>query len=522
MAGEKKQQLRESFGGRTAFILAAIGSAVGLGNIWRFPYVTYENGGGAFIIPYLIALLTAGIPFLFFEYSIGHKFHGSPPLAFKRLHSKAEFVGWFQVGVCIVIGIYYAAIIAWSCSYMFFSFTKAWGDDPEGFFFSKYLEYDSGGTKGAGISLDLVAQVGWPLVIIWLIIVAIMILGVKKGLAMLSTIFIPLLFIMFAVLVVYSLTLEGAADGLEVLFTPDFSALGDPAVWLAAYGQLFFSLSIGFGIMITYSSYLHRKANITGSGLVVGFSNSSFEVLASLGVFGALGFLAAAQGVGVDEVATDGLGLAFVAFPAIISEVPASTLVGVLFFLSLAIAGLTSLVSILEVVIASVRDKTGMSRTVTVLVVTVPMALVSIFLIGGVSGVTILDVLDYFSNQIGIVSGAIMSIVLAVWFFRKADVLKDNLNAYSSFKVGSVWKVLVGFILPLVLGFLLFTVFKDVITGGYGGYDTWVLVVFGWCVLGLIVVVSAVLSMKKWSHKSAMSTESSAYEQRNNPERNLQ
>ncbi|NKX52612.1 sodium-dependent transporter, partial [Arthrobacter deserti] len=121
---------REVWSTRKVFILSAIGSAVGLGNIWRFPYVAYENGGGAFIIPYLVALLTAGIPLLFLDYAIGHRFRGSAPLAFRRLPPRAEALGWWQVAICFVIAIYYAVIIAWAAMYMLFSFTRRWGDDP--------------------------------------------------------------------------------------------------------------------------------------------------------------------------------------------------------------------------------------------------------------------------------------------------------------------------------------------------------------------------------------------------------
>ena len=121
---------KEAFSGRTMFILAAIGSAVGLGNIWRFPYVAYENGGGAFIIPYLVALLTAGIPLLMLDYAIGHRYRGSAPLSFRRLHPKLETIGWWQLGICVVIAVYYALIIGWAMQYTVFSFTKAWGTIP--------------------------------------------------------------------------------------------------------------------------------------------------------------------------------------------------------------------------------------------------------------------------------------------------------------------------------------------------------------------------------------------------------
>src|SRR5699024_207164 len=145
--------------------------------------------------------------------------------------------------------------------------------------------------------------------------------------------------LMFIILVVVALTLPGAASGLNALFTPNWAVLTDPAVWIAAYGQIFFSLSVGFGIMITYASYLKKRTNLTGSGLVVGFSNSGFEILAGIGVFSALGFMAQASGVEIADVVASGIGLAFIAFPTIINEAPLGSLIGVLFFGSLVVAG---------------------------------------------------------------------------------------------------------------------------------------------------------------------------------------
>ena len=503
----RRFRIRESFTGRTAFILVAIGSAVGLGNIWRFPYITYENGGGAFLIPYLVALLTAGIPILLFDYAIGYKFRGSPPLAFKRLHPSAETVGWIQVGICFLIAVYYSAIIAWAAMYTYFSLTQAWGEDAEGFFFDTFLQYDGGGTEGSGISVDFVAQVGWPLIVVWAVLLLALGSGVRRGITKMSTIGIPVLFVMFIVLVAYSLSLDGAAQGLNALFTPDWGALTSGTVWIQAYGQIFFTLSVGFGIMITYASYLKRKTNATGSGLVVGFTNSSFELLSAIGVFAALGFLAAAAGTAVDEVASSGLGLAFVAFPTIVSEAPASALVGVLFFGGLTMAGLTSQISIMEVVVSAVKDKTGWSRVKTVAIAGGAIAIISIVLIGGASGVTILDVVDAFSNNIGIVGGAFISLVLVAWAYRKLDVLTTALNAYGSIKIGPIWKAMVGVVLPVVLGVLLVVDIRDKITEGYGGFDDWVVATFGWGALGALLVVAITLSLMPWRGVSAMHVE---------------
>ncbi|MEI2786195.1 MAG: methionine/alanine import family NSS transporter small subunit [Candidatus Nanopelagicales bacterium] len=316
-APDAHQASRGAFTSRKVFILAAIGSAVGLGNIWRFPYVAYENGGGAFIIPYLVALLTAGLPFLLFDYSIGHRYRGSAPLSFRRMGRGAEVMGWWQVGICAIIAVYYAAIIAWSLRYAVFSLDQAWGDDPGAFLTGDFLQ-----VADPGVGLDFVPGVLAPLVIVWVVVLAIMVAGVQKGIGATSVLFIPLLVLAFLVLVIRSLFLPGAAEGLNGLFNPNWSALADTGVWAAAFGQIFFSLSIGFGIMITYASYVGRRTDMTGSGFVVGFANSGFELLAGIGVFAALGFMAQANGVGVDGVVDQGLGLAFVAFPTIISEAP--------------------------------------------------------------------------------------------------------------------------------------------------------------------------------------------------------
>src|SRR5690625_6824985 len=143
---------RETFARRSAFIFAAIGSAIGLGNIWRFPYVAYDSGGGAFIIPYLVALVTAGIPLLFLYYGLGHRFRASPPLTFRRLTGFGEMIGWWQVGISLIIALYYAAIVAWSIRYAIFSLNKAWGDSPEDFFGGTFLNQSA----DVGVSLSFV------------------------------------------------------------------------------------------------------------------------------------------------------------------------------------------------------------------------------------------------------------------------------------------------------------------------------------------------------------------------------
>jgi len=477
---------RGSFTSRKVFILAAIGSAVGLGNIWRFPYVAYENGGGAFLIPYLVALLTAGIPFLLLDYAIGHRHRGSAPLSFARLSRGAESLGWWQVGICFLIAVYYAAVIAWAVRYTIFSVDKAWGPEPEAYFFNEVLEIGD-----VGVQANLVPGVIWPLVLVWLVVGVVLYLGVQKGIGATALVFIPLLVLAFLALVVQALFLDGAGQGLDALFRPDWGALLDPLVWAAAFGQIFFSLSIGFGIMITYASYVGRKTDMTGSGLVVGFANSGFELLAGIGVFAALGFMAQAQGVAVDGVVSDGIGLAFIAFPTIINEAPLGAVLGLLFFGSLVIAGLTSLISVIEVVISGVRDKLDLDRRAATLVVVVPATLLSLAFFSTTSGLYVLDIVDYFVNRFGILLVAVVSMVVVAWVLRALPMLSDHLNTHGSVPVVGWWKLLIGLVAPIALALVLGREFYVAVTEPYGGYPAWMLGLFGWGPVAALVFMVA-------------------------------
>lgn len=484
---------RESWSARSGFILAAIGSAVGLGNIWRFPYVSYENGGGAFFIPYLVALATAGFPLLFLDYVVGQKYRGAPPTAYRRMVKSAEGVGWWQVLVCSVIGIYYASVLSWAGQYTLYSFSQAWGEDTENFFFNQYLQ------NGSGLDFTFVPSLFIGILIVWVIALFIMYGGIRKGVELANKIFIPLLMLMFVIMVIQAVRLPGATEGLNALFAPNWSAMANPKVWLAAYGHVFFSMSIGFGIMVTYSSYLKRNANLTGSGLVVGFANSSFEILAGIGIFSVLGFMAVASGKPVAEVVSGGIGLAFVAFPKIISSMGESgTIIGVLFFASLFVAGLTSMASIVQVPISAMEDKFGWSHKKAVTIVGGLCALISLMLFSTKTAITFVDVIDHFTNNIGVVFGAILSIIWVTWLNRGLlDKLIRHINGISSFKVGKGWAFMLTVITPVSLIIALLLSVKSLLTEGYGGYEFVTQAVFGWGVVAVFAIGALLLTKVK-------------------------
>ena len=490
---------RETWSSSTGFILAAIGSAVGLGNIWRFPGVAYESGGGAFIVPYLVALLTAGIPILFLDYSIGHRYRAAAPLAFRRMSRRTEGLGWFQIMLSFVIATYYAAVIAWSMSYFVYSFDLRWGEDTQAFFLGEHLRVGD-----PEVSTTIVSSVALPLVLVWVAVLVVLALGVTKGVQRVNVVFIPLLAIAFAGLVVRALTLPGAGEGLNAFFTPDWSKLADLDVWIAAYSQIFFSLSIAFGIMVTYASYRRRKANMTSSGLVVAFANSSFEILAGIGVFATLGFMAHQQSVAVGDL--DGLTgpiLSFVTFPAVINQMPGGNIFGVVFFASLIMAGFTSIISILLGVAASVQEKFGLGQKASAVTVAAVCAIPSVLLFSTTSGLIALDTVDQWANNVGIVVSAIAMTVLVVWVLRRSDVLARHLSTVSTFRVGRTWTILIGVVAPVFLLIMLVQKVISLVEDGYEGYPQWYLNAFGWGTVVFAVVMAAILTAIPWRGRDA-------------------
>ncbi len=495
---------RSQWGTRAGFIFAAIGSAIGLGNIWRFPAVAYESGGGAFFIPYLFALLTAGIPILIMEFTMGHKYRGSAPLTYRRMNKATEGIGWWAVLVAFVISTYYSTIIAWAISYSIFSINLSWGTDTESFLFNDYLEI----VEVPGQFGSLVPGVLIPLLVVWLIVLAILFRGVSRGIEIANRIMIPTLVVVFIIIVLRAITLPGALTGLNAFFEPDFSQILNPQVWIAAYGQIFFSLSIAFAIMITYSSYLPKKSDITNNAFITGFSNSGFELLAGIGVFSILGFMATQQGVGIDEVVAGGVGLAFVVFPAIINEFPAfNEFFGVLFFLSLVLSGLTSLVSIIETYVSGLSDKFGITRGQAVIFGGGFATIVSlVFATQG--GLFFLDAADYFINQFGVAALGLVEVILIAWFLRKLGTFKNHANEISDIRVGSWWTISLGLITPVVLGYMMYGLLKenltrsfDTDTGNYEGYSDAFINYGGWSVAIGALVIGLLIGFTKWKTK---------------------
>ena len=502
MTTDTQDFARDQWGTKLGFILAAMGSAIGLGNIWRYPYVVYENGGGAFLIPYFVALVTAGLPILILEYSLGHRYRQGAPATFHMIKEKWEWLGWWQAAVSFVIATYYVVILGWCLSYVYYSFGQKWGDDTVGFFIGDYLATSQGADPAGFWDIGGVQwKVLLTVAIAWVMVYFLMQRGVSRGIEMASRVLMPLLILMLLVIVIRAVTLDGAFDGLNVLFTPDFGALTDPSVWVAAYGQVFFSLSIAFSIMIAYSSYLPRRTDLSNSGLIVGLSNAGFEFLAAIGVFAALGFLALTQGAEVGEVAgSGGVGLAFMVFPQIISTLPGlNTVFGVLFFATLFFAGITSMVSILECVVAAIREKFDLSRAAAVNWICGTAALISVLYVTK-GGLFYLDTIDHFVSNYGLVVAGLFEVLLVAWIARTLNEQRDHLNQISYVKMGGWWSVSLKFITPVLLTFMIiYNTFWVELRENYSGYPGSGLVVMGIGAVLLTLVLALVLSLNSRS-----------------------
>ena len=425
------------------------------------------------------------------------------------MNAKGEFLGWLCVFICFVSITYYAAVVAWSGSYVVYSITEAWGEDSKTFFLSSFL-----GTVGSDeFSWTPVAAVAIPLVLVWVCILLIASFGISRGVEKANKIFLPLLVVLFLALVVRALFLPGALEGLSAFFTPNWSSLAQPKVWLAAFAQIFFSLSVGFGIMLTYASYLHKKSNVTGTALVAGFANSSFEILAGIGVFSALGFMAHSQGSAGSELkGLTGPILSFVTFPKFISMMPGGPLFGVLFFSSLVLAGVTSLLSLLQVVSGAIQDKFALTPAKASLVMGIPTTIISLALFATRSGLNTLDIVDNFINNVGVVGCAIAMALYSALVRPRLRGLRTHLNSVSAPSIPPVWDYLVGIVIPLVLAFMMVTSVISSISEGYGGYAEYLVNIFGWGSVGFALLASAIVTLMPWSHPQRSSTSSTSKE----------
>jgi SNF family Na+-dependent transporter len=608
-----------------AFIMAAVGSAVGLGNLWRFPVQAFKNGGGAFFIPYFIALISAGIPLVMVEYALGQKYQGGAPQALAAVTKKFKWVGWLALLVGSVIVVYYVVIMSYAWRYCVASFNVAWtkpapvferretdtgelvierypadsvqlcmvapnekayqrlrklqdpkpaderlpvftiaqlqkvrkaesqkpyserilyvslaenvknyfnetvlgGFHPELWSYrgkiralqeesnraelppeqarelrrrasamQASIEEDASGMFDLNIPLVLGALITW--IIIYLIIFK----GVKNvGRVVMLT--VPLPIVLLLLILVRGVTLPGAAQGLFYYLKPNWSMLTNPEVWINAYGQVFFSLSLGFGILIAYASYMPEESDVANSALITSFGNCATSFFAGLAVFSVLGYLAYVNGQAVENVVSGGPGLVFITYPIALAKMPMGTwaisIVSLLFFICLVTLGIDSAFSLVEGIVTGFRDhiKEVSKPLLSGLFCAIGFA-ASLFICTR-SGLMWLDILDNWMANYGLALVGLLECI-AVGYFFHIEELREYINKHSEVKIHRWFDAFVKFVTPTILIVLLARQLLGDIAQPYGGYDQIMrhaTHIGGWGVFFGLIVLSFILG-RSW------------------------
>jgi len=430
-------QRREQWGSNVGFILASIGSAVGLGNIWRFPYIVGENGGGAFLIPYVIITIGFGLTFMVLEFAVGRCYQTSILSCLCNISKKFKIPGIVIVCISFAILSYYLVVLGWILSFTVFMIT------------------------GANMDFDAFTNSWLPLVSFVVVLgfsYGIIRKGIKRGIEKLNKIGVVLLILLLIPLAVFGMLLPNAEDGLAYYLTPDFSKLVEPSIWSTAFGQVFFSLSIGVGILVTYGSYLRGKNSLLKSSAIIVVANGMVSFVGGLMIFSII------FSFGMDPAA--GPSLVFQVLPSVFSVMEFGTIIGIAFFVLLLIAGLTSAVSMFQVPVSVLEDSARFTKKKSASIIAILLLIVGSFSALSYSSAKlelfnkpIFDIMDTYFGTYGLSISAMVFIVIITWFMDRKKII-EQVNLHSKIKMPSLVITLVKFIFPtLVIASILFTIF---------------------------------------------------------------
>ncbi|MCF8031325.1 MAG: sodium-dependent transporter [Desulfohalobiaceae bacterium] len=493
------------------FIFAALGSAIGLGNVWRFPYMVYDYGAAAFLIAYIILLFLIGIPWILMEVGMGRRMQRGAPGVFAGIGKKWEWVGWWPVCGAFLIVSYYTVIMSWALYYVGSSSVMAWGvgesgaKATEGFFFNQVLSISSGpGVLGSPTGLMVLL-----LAITWAVIFLVMHKGAPI-IGRVSQYVMIISWILLVIIFIRGVTLAGAADGLNWYLDPNFADLLNIKLWFGAASQIAFTLSLGMAGMYAYGSFIARKGDVTNSATTVSLGNAATSFFAGYAVFSTVGYLTYAMAVPVEEVSLSGLGLAFVAYPSVLSLLPAAQgFFGAIFFFMFWFIGLSSAYFLAYGgVVTPLADKFGWNRVKTSLVVCIVLFLIGI-LYTTQGGLYWLDIVDRTACFYVLLLSGVLAAIAVGWGFG-ADNLRQHINETSDFSLGTWFNWVIKLVLPIVLLFVvIYGGFVKDLSEPYGGYPVWAA-----SMIFVLLVVTLGVSFLPQLVKSGSSMDSGTSEER--------
>lgn len=433
---------RDNFGSKLGILAAAAGSAIGLGNIWRFPYEAGQNGGGAFLFIYLAFILAIGVPVMLSEFILGRRAQRNPVGAFRKLAPGKPWhlIGMMGVAAAFLIFAFYGVVAGWTLEYIVQSVKNGFAGKSA----NEISEMFNGFTQSS--LRPIIYQV-----IFLSMTVGIIIAGVKKGIEKYAKILMPILFVIIIILCIRAVTLPGAEKGLAFLFKPDFTKVTGDTI-LSALGQAFFSLSLGMGTMITYGSYISKKNNLANTAVQVSFIDTFIAILAGVAIFPAV----FAFGIEPDA----GEGLIFITLPNIFQQMPGGYFFGLLFFILIGVAALTSTISVLEVLVAYFSEELKISRKKATFLSAFGILILGILcsLSRGVLadfkifGFTFFELLNYISANLLLPLGGLLIVVFIGWFMKKKDVFDEFSNGgLFKARLFPVYRFIVKFVAPIAI-----------------------------------------------------------------------
>ncbi|RDJ32418.1 MAG: sodium-dependent transporter [Crenarchaeota archaeon] len=423
-----KQVKTEAWASEWGFLLACIGSAVGIGNIWRFPYIVGENGGGAFLIPFIIIVGSLGFILMLLEFAIGRRYKSSIVTGLASISKKFKWAGAAIALVAFAMLSYYLVILGWVLSYFISNLGQS------------FLEFEK------------FTQSYYPVLAFTAVLILTFIIvrrGITSGIEKFNKIGILFLIGIIIPLMIYGVTLPGSTEGISYFLKPDFSRIGEPQIWSTAFGQAFFSLSLGSGSLLTYGSYLRGKHSLIRSSSIIISANTMISIFAGIMIFSFV------FSFGMDP--QEGIPLIFEVLPNIFSDINFGFFVGAIFFFLLLIAGLTSAIGLFQVPNASLQDSFNLSNkkssaiiAIGIFLVGIPSALSYSPIELGLSGVLFLDGMDYVFGTYGITISELIFVVVVTWFVDKKKIL-ENINATSRFNIPQSAISVVKYVSPLVI-----------------------------------------------------------------------
>lgn len=444
--------MRDKWSSKLGFILAAAGSAIGLGNIWKFPYSVGANGGGAYVLLYLIFLIFIGMPLMLAAITLGRKTQLSVFGAYKSINTHWSFVGVLGIICGFFILAFYSSVGGWVIYYLKAAFTG---------------ELNTNNADSLGKIFEGLLNSPGTLILyqfIFLFVTALIVLkGISGGIEKASKIMLPALFILLIIILLRSVTLKGAMEGIKFLVVPDFSKI-NMNVAMNALGQVFFSLSIGMGVMVTYGSYLDKKSNILNTAILIPVLDTAAALIAAFATIPAVFALGFKAG--------EGPGLMFVTLPAVFASMPLGNIFCILFFILVLFAALTSSISMLEVAISYFVDVKSTNRILTTLIVSV-----IIFILGIPASLSltsasksslfvnlkIFDMYDKLTSNILLTTGAFLLCIFVGWILKTEEAVKEVEFSGDKFKLASFWSFLIKYIVPVAIFIILINSYMDFI-----------------------------------------------------------